>query len=341
MSNITKDFDALKAMMDNYASYSFDLQKNVEDKLNDYRYEAGERQINAYTDTYYQSLYAAENRINKYKQQDAEKLAKKQAQINKKYDKQIAAAKTEAEKKALQERQSAELKAAEEKSKYVRGLDAEHRAAKEQRDEEASAISKALKDGNLLDLSDSLKEAFSDGSGFSSLAAALSDFTASLNTEIESIAKRKSSIDTRLQGSKNSTVAGSYWDRISKDITGAAAISPLVKQSDITEQVQSMVKQGISYNVEQRAFLATISDKIADTFNATNSSLLRLVRIQQQDSTAARLGMESALNSFLNNMYETTEYMGAIMDGIKSSLEEAEALMGTEEAAQFEYQVQK
>lgn len=102
-----------------------------------------------------------------------------------------------------------------------------------------------------------------------------------------------------------------------------------------------MVKQGISYNVEQRAFLATISDKIADTFNATNSSLLRLVRIQQQDSTAARLGMESALTSFLNNMYETTEYMGSIMDGIKSSLEDAEALMGTEQAAQFEYQVQK
>lgn len=210
MSNITKDFEALKAMMDNYASYSFDLQKNVEDKLNEYRYDTGKRQIQAYTDAYYQSLYANEDRINKYKQQDAEKLAKKQAQINKKYDKQITAAKTETEKKALKERQSAELKAAEEKAKYVRGLDAEARAAKEQRDEEAGAISKALKDGNLLDLSDSLKEAFSDGNGFSSLAAALSDFTASLNTEIESIAKRKSSIDTRLQGSKNDTVAGSY-----------------------------------------------------------------------------------------------------------------------------------
>ncbi len=102
-----------------------------------------------------------------------------------------------------------------------------------------------------------------------------------------------------------------------------------------------MVKQGISYNVEQRAFLATISEKVADTFNATSSSLLRLVRIQQQDSTAARLGMESALTSFLNNMYETTEYMGSIMEGIQSSLEEAEALMNKEQSVQFEYQVQK
>lgn len=102
-----------------------------------------------------------------------------------------------------------------------------------------------------------------------------------------------------------------------------------------------MVKQGISYNVEQRAFLATISEKVADTFNATSSSLLRLVRIQQQDSTAARLGMESALTSFLNNMYETTEYMSSIMEGIQSSLEEAEALMNKEQSVQFEYQVQK
>lgn len=211
MSNITKDFEALKAMMDNYASYSFDLQKNVEDKLNEYRCNAGEDQIRAYTDTYYKSLYAAEDRINKYKQQDAEKLAKKQAQINQKYDKKIAAAKTAEEKKALQEKQSAELKAAQENAKKVRGLTAEARAAKEQREEEAGAISKALKDGNLLDLSDSLKAAFNDdGSGFGALASALSDFTASLNTEIESIAKRKSSIDTRLQGSKNNTVAGSY-----------------------------------------------------------------------------------------------------------------------------------
>lgn len=102
-----------------------------------------------------------------------------------------------------------------------------------------------------------------------------------------------------------------------------------------------MVNQGISYNVEQRAFLATISDKIATTFESTNGSLARLVRIQQQDSTAARLGMESALNSFLNNMYETTEYMSDVMSNIRSSLEEAEALMSSTAATEFDYQVNK
>ncbi len=102
-----------------------------------------------------------------------------------------------------------------------------------------------------------------------------------------------------------------------------------------------MVRRGISYNVEERAFLAAIKDKIADTFDATNASLTRLVRIQQQDTTAARLGMESALTSFLNNMYETTEYMSEIASSIKSSIEEASALMGATNAVEFEYQVQK
>ena len=128
---------------------------------------------------------------------------------------------------------------------------------------------------------------------------------------------------------------------MSKDLTGIAGVSPYIKQETVAENIKSMVSRGIAFNVEQRAFLQSIKSKIADTFDATNTSLLRLVRVQQQDSTAARLGMESALTAFLNNMYETTEYMTDAMNNIKSSLLEAESLMGTKSAAAFEYQVQK
>lgn len=128
---------------------------------------------------------------------------------------------------------------------------------------------------------------------------------------------------------------------MSKDITGIAGVSPYIKQETVAENIKSMVSRGIAFNVEQRAFLQSIKSKIADTFDATNASLLRLVRIQQSDSTAARLGMESALTAFLNNMYETTEYMTDAMESIKGSLLEAESLMGTQSAAAFEYQVQK
>ena len=128
---------------------------------------------------------------------------------------------------------------------------------------------------------------------------------------------------------------------MSTDIRNVAGVSPLIKQESVVSNLEKLVGQGISFDVEQRAFLETIKDKIATTFEVADGTLLRLVRIQQQDTTAARLGMESALTSFLNNMYETTEYMQSVAKSVRNSLQEAEALMGSKSAAAFEYQVQK
>ena len=128
---------------------------------------------------------------------------------------------------------------------------------------------------------------------------------------------------------------------MSANIAGNVAMSPLVKQADVVSNLKNLVSQGIAYNVEQRAFLDTVSDKIATTFEATDATLLKLVRIQQADTTAARLGMEAALTAFLNNMYETTEYMTQAANNIRASIYEASAVMGAAEATAFEYQVQK
>jgi hypothetical protein len=51
--------------------------------------------------------------------------------------------------------------------------------------------------------------------------------------------------------------------------------------------------------------------------------------------------MESALNAFLNSMYENTEYLKQVADSVRGSLLEMEALMSGAEAAEIEYQVQK
>jgi len=122
---------------------------------------------------------------------------------------------------------------------------------------------------------------------------------------------------------------------------GIASASPILKQSAIASRIQDFVGQGIAFNVEQRAILQELSGKIATTFNAADGTLLRLIRIQQQDTTAGRLGMESALTEFLNSMYETTEYMQSIATQVKASLNEAMSLMTGENALSFEYQVQK
>jgi hypothetical protein len=178
-------------------------------------------------------------------------------------------------------------------------------------------------------------------SGMAALSGALSSFAKQLETQMEEIAGKKSAIDTRLQGSSNKTSFGSYWEKMTQDITSIAGVSPLVKQSAIADRVVEMVGKGISFNVEQRAVLDVVKDKIATTFDAANGTLLRLVKIQQQDTTAGRLGMESALTAFLNNMYETTEYMTTLATTVKGSLEEAMSLMSGENALSFEYQIQK
>ena len=177
--------------------------------------------------------------------------------------------------------------------------------------------------------------------GLSAISGALSNFAKQLETQMDEIASKKSAIDTRLQGSDNAKRMGSYWDQMTADITSMAGVSPLIKQSAIADRVATMVGQGIAYNVEQRAVLQELSGKIATTFDAANGTLLRLVRIQQQDTTAGRLGMESALTAFLNNMYETTEYMSNLAASVKGNLEEAMSLMTGENALSFEYQIQK
>lgn len=171
---------------------------------------------------------------------------------------------------------------------------------------------------------------------------AFANFAKQLENTATEVAEAQTEIDTRLQGSKNAkSLTGSYWKEMSFNIGKNIGMSPFLRQETATKNLQTLVGKGIAFNVEQRAFLDTISEKIATTFEATDASLLKLVRIQQADSTAARLGMESALTAFLNNMYETTEYMTEAADSIRTSIYEASALMTAEDATEFEYQVQK
>lgn len=170
---------------------------------------------------------------------------------------------------------------------------------------------------------------------------ALSSITQQLESKMDEIASFKGPIDTRLQGSSNEKWAGSYWDQLVHDMTSVGAVNPFFKQETFANKIKELVDSGIAFDLEQRAFLATISDKIATTFEVADATLLRLIRIQQEDSTAGRMGMEAALNAFLNNMYETTEYLNDIAGSVRGSLAEMESLMGGAAATEVEFQVQK
>jgi hypothetical protein len=68
--------------------------------------------------------------------------------------------------------------------------------------------------------------------------------------------------------------------------------------------------------VEQRAFLQTMTDKIATTFNAFDSNLLKIIRIQQEDSTVYRMGAEAQLTKFFNSNFQDSTYMSDVYDTV-------------------------
>ena len=158
-----------------------------------------------------------------------------------------------------------------------------------------------------------------------------------INNAISSYAKFQTSINARLQGVSSFSEATNVLSKV--------AFSPLLNAEDLYSNLQSLVDSGIVTNVEQRAMFQTVKDGIAKTFDVTDAALLRMIRLQRNDSTAARLGLEAYLNRFLNVYVENTEYLTSTFDSVASSLFEASALLGqansTAASLEFEYIVQK
>lgn len=145
----------------------------------------------------------------------------------------------------------------------------------------------------------------------------------------------KGIIEGRLQGS------GKSYEDIMGKISGNLAMSPFVKTKDVIDNMKRMAEEGYAYNIEQRAFLSSISDKIANTFDAFDSNLTRLIRLQQADTTAARLGMEASLTKFFNNMFQDSSYLKNVADSISGAIIDANATLNRDASAEFEYIVQK
>lgn len=278
----------------------------------------------------------------------------------------VANEKVKAQKEAIEDTTALEREAQEELAKEAKARAKEAQesdkqkerdeAAKKKKDQEEAReeLYKSIFTGTLVERFQGISQAFHTQdeetgeekfdlkNGLVSLGLAISDLAKKMEADVDEISSHKSSIDTRLYGSKeNVNYLGSHYDSIISEYTKAAAISGYVQQADILSSLETLVAKGIAHNVDQRAFLDTLKDKIATTFDVADSTLLRLVRIQQQDTTAGRLGMEAALNSFLNNMYETTEYLTDVAASVRSSLEEMESLMTAAQATEIEFEVQK
>lgn len=167
------------------------------------------------------------------------------------------------------------------------------------------------------------------------ISHAMNEISNEINHVMDKYGEYTENINTRLQGSLKN------FYLMEKGFSLAVGIQPYFRTEDMLDSLEELVAQGINYNVEQRAFLNVLSEKVADTFDAANASLLRIVRLQQSDSTAARLGMESFLTTYLNMMFENTEYLNTAFDGTQEAILAASSQMTNQNAVAFEYQVQK
>ena len=161
-----------------------------------------------------------------------------------------------------------------------------------------------------------------------------------INSTITTYANYRGTINARLQGStydRNNKAFQNLSDTLDK-----VAFSGLISASDLYANLDALVKEGIGTNLEQKALFQTIKDYIAGTFDVNSASLKRIIRIQQEDSTAARLGMESYLTKFLNEFTKSTEYLTTTFDTVADSLLEASAMLkNASSSTEFEYVVQK
>ena len=173
----------------------------------------------------------------------------------------------------------------------------------------------------------------------SNLTKAISSSVNNIKSTLEGI--MKSFIDSQEAMNYGLIGTGRNLKEITSGIGDALGGTGLVKQENVYKNLSSLINQGILYNVEQRAFLQTIADDLGGVFDVTSGSLTRLINLQRQDLTANRLAIQSSLKEFLNQNYETSQYIKEGFQGVSESLFEAQAIMTSDSAMKLEATVQQ
>lgn len=156
-----------------------------------------------------------------------------------------------------------------------------------------------------------------------------------INVILDDIFGSQARMISRLQG------ASVKWRDTVDDVSDTIGMSGLVSKKSVINQMEKLVDSGIAYNLELRAFLAETSQQIASTFDAFDSSLLRIIRLQQADTTAARVGLETTLTKLFNDFFSDSSYLSTASDSVTQAILDSSALMGKEESLTYEYNVQK
>lgn len=169
----------------------------------------------------------------------------------------------------------------------------------------------------------------------------LSAFTDNAVTEaVNAFSQYQAAISARLQGSYLDSTEGAFRE-IASYIDTNIGTNVLVSQKQLLGDIRRLTDSGIAFNLEERAVLSNLADKMVTTFDALDTNLTRLIRLQNADLTAAQLGAESFLTQLLNSQFQDTSYLNSMYDSVMGSLMEANSQMTSEMAVAFDSVVQK
>ena len=142
-------------------------------------------------------------------------------------------------------------------------------------------------------------------------------------------------VDARLYGT-NLT-----FTKMQKDITNTLGSSRYVSQQKMIDNLYKLTESGIAFNLEYRAWLETVSDRMVTTFDSLDTTLTRLVRLQQADISNASLGSEALLTRFLNSNFKDTSYLNNLYDSVAGILLDSTSQQSATNSIGYQFAIQK
>ena len=167
------------------------------------------------------------------------------------------------------------------------------------------------------------------------LGSVTSTLTSAIDSSLNTYLDAQQKLAAHLSGSSTTSLT-SILDRMQSTLS----TTNIVRQENVFNNLGNLVRSGITYNVEQRAFLQTLAQDIDMVFNAQDGSLTQLIRLQNRDLSSNRMAIEYSLQKFLNQNYQTSEYIKGAFSDVSRSLMTAQSTMSSRNAVDFEGTVQ-
>ena len=175
--------------------------------------------------------------------------------------------------------------------------------------------------------------------GMKAVNAILGGLDKSISAAINMQSQYISGINARLNGITDQV---STYGELMQDLQVFSG-SQYVSMKELVKNVSMLTEKGIAYNLEERALLESIRDRVVTTFSAVEGQLDRLIRLQQADLTRQQMGAEAELNRMLNSMFHDTSYLSDVYDSVSSAIIDATSNtgLGYRDVVEFNYNLQK